>query len=161
MELEVLLQAIQQELEVGAVDTRYGTRIAGNADNNSGGNGINEYHTAGGGAGNLPGVGTNNLYDGEPFVGGLLVIYANNVEMENEGKVDVSGGKGGNAQVGGGASGGGSINIFYRNNYKEGRYNVEGGNTSGTTSKGGAGGKGTISVGKIQDGTYVSVYTNY
>lgn len=66
------------------------------------------------------------------------------------------------AFYGGGSSGGGSINIFYRTTYKnEGEINTDGGNANGTKYTGGAGGTGSISIGQIVNGTYVSTYTNY
>lgn len=56
---------------------------------------------------------------------------------------------------GGGASGGGSINIFYKESIEKGTINAIGG-TGGTGSKtGGAGGNGCISIGSISTGTYV------
>ena len=56
----------------------------------------------------------------------------------------------------GGSSGGGSINIFYRDQYMQnGNLDANGGTV------GGNGGTGSISVGQIVDGSYVSTYKNY
>lgn len=61
---------------------------------------------------------------------------------------------------GGGASGGGSVNIFYREIITRGNITARGG-TGGTvnpelsTAIGGAGGSGSITVGSIATGTFV------
>lgn len=63
----------------------------------------------------------------------------------------------------GGSSGGGTINIFYKDSYNNsGIIKAEKGlRTNGRLTSGGAGGTGSISVGQILNGTYVSTYTNY
>lgn len=62
----------------------------------------------------------------------------------------------------GGASGGGSINIFYKEAYEnDGIINSEGGNEGHSQNDGGAGGNGSISIGQLLNGTYTNTYTNY
>lgn len=84
--------------------------------------------------------------------GGLLIVYANN--MNNIGKL-VSCGVGAAECKGatGGSSGGGSINVFYKNNEEniKGKYTV----TGGSSGNGGAGGNGTVTTGNISSGTFV------
>jgi len=137
---------------------------------------------AGGGAGIPAGVGkksTNAVSAGRGGYGsgGLLIIYANELQLYSTAKYNslgISGGaaKGGggsgdygSAATGGGGSGGGSINIFANNIVKNdvssltSIYDVNGGAggvASGATynGKGGAGGKGTFSIGKIVNGSY-------
>ena len=94
---------------------------------NTGGNGGDGYATrhrtdwaiaAGGGAGNPGGkYGTyagGTGQNGQNGTGGLLVLYGK--EIENSGNIEAKGSNGGNGQgylaLGGGASGGGSINLF-------------------------------------------------
>ncbi|MBD8922932.1 hypothetical protein EGR52_05840 [bacterium] len=93
--------------------------------------------------------------------GGLLIIYGN--EIKNNQNILSKGIVGGYASwVGGGSSGGGSINLFYKNKYESlGILNANGGIPNGGKWKGGAGGTGSISIGQIIDGTYTSTYTNY
>lgn len=129
---------------------------------------------AGGGVGNPTGKSKGykaiaNAYEIENGTGGLLVIYSDNVI--NNGTITARGinskvvligdySKGGyNAP--GGASGGGSVNIFYKNNCVNGTISVSGGASATGHVTSGAGGNGSISVGQIVDGTYVSTYTNY
>lgn len=69
---------------------------------------------------------------------------------------------GGNASCSGGASGGGSINIFYKQTYLDnGIISADGGNIDYSVNNGGPGGNGSISVGQLLKGTYKSAYTNY
>ena len=70
---------------------------------------------------------------GTSGTGGLLIIYAN--DYENNGMVQA---KGTDAAYYGGASGGGSINVFFNNSYKPGNYDISGGKP--TTSGGGGNG---------------------
>lgn len=61
--------------------------------------------------------------------------------------------------ISGGSSGGGSINIFYKNNITcTGPIEAKGGKIKGSTDEliGGNGGNGTISIGNISSGTYQS-----
>lgn len=147
---------------------------AGGNGNAAQGNSSNVY--GGGGAGNPGGKGyhstggwnkiQNNSILGQNGTGGLMIIYSN--EIYNAGIIESNGtnslpitataAKG----SGGGASGGGSINIFV-NSKIEGVENIraDGGTGGYLTTKGGAGGIGSISVGDISTGTYKSTYTNY
>ena len=96
---------------------------------------------------------------GKNGTGGLLILYTNN--MINNSTIYSNGVEGGYSDVGGGATGGGSINIFYKQNYTIGNIYANGGNAVGSYRLGGRGGQGSISVGQIVDGSYVSRYTNY
>jgi len=108
--------------------------------------------------------GNNSSYKGSNGTGGLLIIYGNTVI--NKGTISSEGSSGGIGQTrtaNGGSSGGGSINIFYANEYNntEGKTNVEGGPSTGTLYNttsisdenrqipGGAGGSGTVTATKI------------
>ena len=132
--------------------------------------------SGGGGAGNPGGLGAtfNNFYRpgsqgwngieaaGDDGTGGLLIIYANNIENEENGKILSKGMNGGNAVRSGGASGGGSINIFYKQIYlNNGIISADGGNVNYSVNNGGPGGNGSISVGQLLNGTYTGTYTNY
>ncbi len=109
---------------------------------------------AGGGAGNLGGLGkytasgqttggNNKAYNGENGTGGLLVIYSK--ALQNNGKFTSNGSKGGIGGAGGGSSGGGSINLFtIRNNYS-GNISTGGGVSVQNSGKGGTGSKITMS----------------
>lgn len=104
----------------------------GEANGRAGGEGNN------GGTGN-PG-GKNNGTNG---TGGLLVIYTN--ILNNNGKITSQG----TDSIGGaGASGGGSINVFYQNIAKEGEINATGGNGTSTDLVGGNGGDGCVTLTK-------------
>lgn len=60
-----------------------------------------------------------------------------------------NGSNGGTGSYSGGASGGGSINIFYKNEYTNtGNYEANGGTTT-SGKRGGNGGTGSISIGSI------------
>ena len=96
--------------------------------------------------------------------GGLLVIYANEFVNNSSGKITALGhdsgkitAKQGNIVYAGGSSGGGSINIFYNDNYQNN--NTSSGNgisaAGGSRSPGGSGGAGTITIGTIASGTFV------
>lgn len=125
-----------------------------------------------GGAGNGPGnsawlaengnASNNAASFGQYGTGGLLVIYGNSVI--NNGSITAKGtnvvGKKFAAeerQASGGASGGGSINIFYNDTLTTGTLNANGGTSTAISVKnkanGGAGGKGSITVSKIENGT--------
>lgn len=119
-----------------------------------------------GGAGNPGGYGMTRGYvwsgSGENGTGGLLIIYINN--LNNNGKIETNGSKGGigdgDVISSGGCSGGGSINIFYKQNINQnGNVEANGGET--TYDFGGEGGKGSISIGKILNGTYENTFKNY
>ena len=97
---------------------------------------------------------------GQNGTGGLLVIYANNIN--NTGSIQANGKNGGFSAgaVSGGSSGGGSINIFYKNAINQkGTIESNGGEKVGTT--GSKGGNGSISIGNISTGSYVSTFKNY
>ena len=128
------------------------------SENGGRGGNANDLNTSqynGGGAGNPGGKPSkNNGSKGEDGTGGTLVIYGNNII--NSGKIESEGSNGGNGNdSSGGASGGGSINIFYKGSYIEnGTYSVKGGTGGSIALKGGNGGNGTINIGKIKNGTY-------
>ena len=100
--------------------------------------------------------------------GGLLIIDANT--FNNTGTISTEGVSSstanrsyGNARIDtGGASGGGSLNIFYRNVRSKGTLSAIGGKAlyGEGGNAGGAGGNGTISIGKIIEGTYEPVTDN-
>ena len=155
----------------GAIAGWQGPMIAkaGNSNGGSGGD-SNAYYqnTAGSGAGNPFGKdysavsGLNNIKDFG--TGGLLIINSKN--LVNKGKIECNGKMGGDysdSSIGGGASGGGSLNIFYKNNYENnGKITADGGEkTKKSLYNGGAGGIGSISIGQILDGTYKHTYINY
>ncbi len=111
------------------------------------------YRTAGGGVGNLGGVGgqsdgsgykqgnTTN-YTGSNGTGGLLIIYAD--QIYNYNKLTANGVDASTSNYyAGGASGGGSLNIFTRNMAIEGTVTANGGQRYGC---GGAGGDGCATI---------------
>ena len=61
----------------------------------------------------------------------------------------------------GGASGGGSINIFYHHLISQGNIEANGGDAIGIEAFGGNGGAGSITVGSIESGSFVCEYKNY
>ena len=108
----------------------------------------------GGGAGN-PG-GYRYAQNG---TGGLLIIFANS--FINTGSVTANGYRGGWSSdsnfgdLGGGGSGGGSINIFYKGTYSStGTYSVVSYKSGSVSGSGGAGGAGTVTIGSIATGTF-------
>ena len=148
----------------------------GNPSNDGGTGGYDQnpssYHDMTGGTGNPGGRGSNNWTrkDGNNGTAGLLVVYSN--EFENNGLLSSNGTtgaqKGGGYHVGG-ASGGGSINVFTNHptninelgtiineKYNEIRGNMiaSGGASAGSSTRGGAGGAGTVNIGEIRDGQY-------
>ena len=168
---------------LGGIGTSYSGGTGGGAShgNVSGQNGLENGSTggygfteggrgtaadAGAGAGNPAGTSKDEFkrecnFPSSNGTGGLLIIYANKVK--NNQNILSKGIVGGYASwVGGGSSGGGSINLFYKNKYESlGILNANGGIPNGGKWKGGAGGTGSISIGQIIDGTYTSTYTNY
>lgn len=102
---------------------------------------------------------------GQNGTGGLLVIYAN--QIDNTGNITANGCAGGEVttngnSASGGASGGGSINIFYNNNITGiEKITAAGGISSSGGSKGGVGGTGSITVGSIATGSFICEYKNY
>ena len=111
-----------------------------------------QYDHGAGGAGNPGGNGSGK---GENGTGGLIVIYAD--KFINNGKLAAVGAKGAMRDFCGGSSGGGSINIFARNDITvKGNIDVSGGiRVVGRYGSGGAGGKGTVTIGSISTGTFV------
>ena len=103
-----------------------------------------------GGSGGI-GIGRENGV-GNPAggTGGLLIIYAN--EYENNGTISA---KGTDTSSYGGASGGGSINLFYLNLISAGNVSVVG----GSRSSGGAGGTGTVTYTQLEPIMITSNYT--
>ncbi len=151
----------------GGINTNFnGTYAAGNASEN-GGAGGNAYvyrgqtswasRYAGGGAGNIGGTGyitnkgtkygtANTNYNGQNGTGGLLIIHADT--LYNTGTISSNGSNGGTAGVGGGSSGGGSINIFARIVSENGTQDANGGIAVGSI-KGGPGGNGSVTVNEL------------
>lgn len=83
--------------------------------------------------------------------GGLLLIYSN--VFCNNGIVSSNGTVGygaGNYKRAGGSSGGGSINIFFKNLENKGTMSA----TGNFKLYGGAGGEGSITIGNISTGTF-------
>ena len=99
---------------------------------NNGGTGGNGYY---GGTGNPGGRGYNDEYIGTTGTGGLLILYSN--ILNNTGIIS-SNGTDSNGY--GGASGGGSINIFYNKLTHDGTMKTTGGNGQ----NGGNGGDGSV-----------------
>ena len=102
--------------------------------------------------------------------GGLLIIYANNIQ--NSGSINSQGSNGARASgastsssdtwyyAHGGSSGGGSINIFYKGQYtNNGTMSIAGGKIKVYGQDGSTwnrkGGDGTITIGNISSGTFV------
>lgn len=118
---------------------------------------------AAGGAGNNGGLGkafngsrvvNYPAGNGKDGTGGLILIYA--YQIENNGEINAKGSDGGSSQrIAGGASGGGSINIFYKDNLEKGTINVDGGKGGTGAVAGGDGGSGSIIIGKIREGSFV------
>lgn len=155
-----MVHLIQEEQEAGLAESP-GIGTAGSDKGGAGGNPC--------GAGN-PGINERGSYINYcNGTGGLLILYCNSII--NNGTIKSNGTKGGEdlydgSSGNGGSTGGGSINIFYRNTILQGTISAEGGaiamgRASANNGCGGKGGTGSISIGKIQDGTYISTYTNY
>ena len=163
----------------GAIDTNYkGTYYAGAgvANGGAGGDAISirgstswAARYAGGGAGNPGGVGkytyggkttgtAHGSYYGQTGTGGLLILYTDN--LNNTGSIVSNGVSGGTGRVGGGSSGGGSVNIFARNVESEGTQAANGGVAAGST-KGGAGGTGTVTFKNVDLTPAPRYYLNY
>lgn len=128
--------------------------IGGGGAGNSGGHGSYSVHNAASGY-ILNAI--NDTYKGQDGTGGLLMIYAN--DIQNNGSINSNGSQGGGGAAAGGSSGGGSINIFYNNNYSSNvTATVEaigGASVTGWRGQSGAGGAGTVTVCKIKTGTCV------
>ena len=76
-----------------------------------------------------------------------MILYSD--YYENNGTISASGVNATTARFGGGASGGGSINILYNVLESEGTVKINGGLAKGTDNKGGAGGNGTVTYTQI------------
>lgn len=145
----------------GSSNTGYG-----NDGSPNGGAGATGKGFSGGGAGNPGGTGGNSgdhaRQKGSDGTGGTLIIFGksvhNNATISSNG---LPGGRGGNNDSNtAGGSGGGSINIFYQEEFIKGNIYATGGSTSGSGA-GGTGGTGAISCGSVSSGTYVSTFRNY
>lgn len=146
--------------------------------------------SAGGGAGCNPGTGRKSkdaisCNNGNVGTGGLLIVYAKNLNLNTGASFISTGQKGGNAvakkgnntstegsaSAGGAGSGGGSINIFMENitlaqNTTISSYiNVAGGaggvgSGGDWNATGGKGGTGSANIGYINTGDYKRYYSN-
>jgi hypothetical protein len=124
-------------------------------DGGKGGDGYSgpRHNSAGGGAGNLGGLGMtegslNSTYDGEDGTGGLLIIaVSGRIDIKSTGIIEANGMMGGGGS-GGGSSGGGSVNIFYTEELiNNGTIEALGGYSN---SAGGKGGDGSVAIVKIE-----------
>ena len=146
-EVEMQLH-IQEELGGSGVGGSTTTWPNGGPGSDSGGDGGSSPREGSGGAGNpggKPAYSTNN------GTGGLLVLYSS--IYCNAGNMNSVGTMGSTGSNPGGSSGGGSINIFCKNNIKnKGKFNCQGG--AHASGRGGAGGNGTVTIGSISTGTF-------
>ena len=135
-----------------AISYAYGSSSTGGAGSQFGGAGgiVDDYSEN---------SGTGNPYGG---TGGLLLISSKT--LFNKGNIVSNGTNRGTSSIYyGGSSGGGSINIFYTEDYtNEGNIEANGGISPGSgNNSGGSGGTGSISIGNISTGTYINTYKNY
>lgn len=116
-----------------------------------------------GGCGNPGGLGQwrTGYYpsrNGLNGTGGLLIIYA--CVMDNSNGAITANGVGVNDPNGGynksGSSGGGSINVFYKESMANGKLEANGGKNAGIQ-----GGTGSITIGDFKEGNFVCQYKNY
>ena len=122
------------------------TGYSGSSTGGSGGAGrygsSTDGYGAGGGAGNPGGVGVNGANNGGDGTGGLLIIYAD--IYINNGVISADGVAGGasatRVPASGGASGGGSVNIFYNTMINPGIATANGGAAQGNGGCAGANG---------------------
>lgn len=125
----------------------YHSGSAGGGTGNPGGNGVNVstgFHIG-------VWTGTHSSHKGNDGTGGLLVISCN--KYNNNGTIEANGVE--SRAVGlisGGASGGGSINIFYNEFVKNNSCVANGG---AGANYGGSGGAGTVTIGNISSGIFV------
>ena len=145
MEEQVLMK-----VDNGGVGRVYRTYSSWGGRSSSGGTGnpggYGALHTSG----SLSNEGNMAEYRGSDGTGGLLILFAN--KYNNQGKVEANGVNSTTlSSIEGGASGGGSINIFYNQLIENKSCIAEGGKT---TYQGGAGGNGSISIGTIASGSY-------
>ncbi len=126
-------------------DASWGARNSAGGAGNPGGNGAS--HTSGA----KSNEGNNINYKGNDGTGGLLIIYSN--IFENNGMCRANGVDATSTiEPAGGASGGGSINIFYNKIENYGKFEAKGGQS---VNHGGAGGNGTVTIGSIKSGSFV------
>lgn len=138
----------------GGGGSRGGAGTDGSSVGGPGGNG--PLGTQGyGGSGNPGGLmAGRDVISGTNGTGGLLIIYADVISGNGNYTAIGTDGKGQNYCGGGGASGGGSINIFYNTSeVAEFNYNVNGGTGSQT---GTTGGNGHFTAGSIATGSFVN-----
>ena len=123
-------------------------------------------YIVGGGAGNPGGKGKkydtyDELYNGSSGTGGLLIIFASNIDNKNT--ISSNGSQGGikekvsGSPLGGAGSGAGTINIFYENLFSnDGSITAQGGSCGYFYSsiKSGSGGNGTITIGTIKNNKF-------
>ena len=93
----------------------------------------------------------NNTSAGAGIAGGLLIIYSDS--YENNGSITAKGSSPTTATYAGGASGGGSINVFTNNEISLNKTVSAAGGTK--INNGGTGGTGSITIGNISTGTFV------
>ena len=103
-------------------------------------------------------AGSSDYVHGLNGTGGLLMIYGNNIVNSDSGIIEANGVSSNVlAKFPGGASGGGSINIFYNDQFNDnGSITANGGEALGAIRKGGAGGNGTVTIGSIKTGIFVN-----
>ncbi|OQB08093.1 MAG: hypothetical protein BWY21_01455 [Parcubacteria group bacterium ADurb.Bin216] len=133
----------------GAAGTSYsggsagGGRLgsAGSPYGGPGGNGTTSYAAGGGGAGNPGGI-----PNGGTGTGGLLIIYAKSIVVGSTGTIQSNGSNGGGSgdRYVGGGSGGGSVNIFYQNDFVNNGTVTASGGLGGSSQSVYAGGAGTV-----------------
>lgn len=140
---------------------------AGGRGNSSSKTATASNYAAGGGAGNPGGYnefGKHTQNNRAPNgTGGLLVIYTD--KLDSTGEITSNGSDGGyvtssGSYASGGASGGGSINIFYQSLVHLGKCNAKGGLGKEGAAKNnvgysGNGGNGGVMVGDISSGTFI------
>lgn len=120
-------------------------RTAGGGTGNPGGNGGR--HTSG----SKSDIGNAADLKGNDGTGGLLIIYSN--QYDNKGNIEANGVASTNVvSPAGGASGGGSINIFYNKLIANNSCVANGG---ASACYGGAGGEGCVTMGNISTGSFV------
>ncbi len=125
-------------------------RNSGGGTGNPGGNGASHE------SGKTLNEGNYDELKGNDGTGGLLIIYCNtfnNRELCCANGIDTTPKRLSPEVIepSGGASGGGSINIFYKAIVNYGQFEANGGNS---INYGGAGGNGTITIGNISTGSF-------
>lgn len=122
----------------------WAARQAGGGTGNPGGYGAS--HTSG----SKSQLGNNAEYKGKDGTGGLLIMYTN--QYNNKGTIESNGTESTDTiSPVGGASGAGSINIFYNEFIANNTCIAKGGESK---CYGGEGGNGSITIGNISTGTF-------